>query len=228
MKKVLITGGTKGIGLETAKKFVANNFEVIVCSSSAKNVDENNKLFPEINFFQCDMSDKKSVNDFADTILEKFGSIDILINNVGKFIQGRISDEADGIFEELMFTNLFGTYYLTRKILPKMIEKKEGTIFNIGSTASIKAYPDSGSYCISKHALIGLSKALREEMKEHNIKVISILPGATLTASWDGVELPENRLMPAQDIAQSIFDIYNLSPITVVEEIILRPMLGDL
>jgi len=90
------------------------------------------------------------------------------------------------------------------------------------------AYENGGSYCISKFALLGFSKVLRNELKEFGIKVTSVLPGATLTSSWDGVEIPEERFMPAEDIGDSIWDIYKLSDRTVVEEVVLRPQLGDL
>jgi hypothetical protein len=96
------------------------------------------------------------------------------------------------------------------------------------SIASIKAYPNGGSYAISKFALLGLSKVLREELKPFGIKVTAILPGATKTASWDGVDLPDDRFMMAEDIAETVFAAYSLSSRSVVEEILIRPQLGDI
>ena len=125
-------------------------------------------------------------------------------------------------------TNLYSNYYLTKRVLPSMMARQSGTIFNICSIASLIAYPNSGAYSISKHALHGLSKVLREEMKPYGIRVVSVLPGATLTASWEGVNLPSERFMPAEDIAQVVWDAWSLSPRTVIEEILLRPMLGDI
>jgi NADP-dependent 3-hydroxy acid dehydrogenase YdfG len=106
--------------------------------------------------------------------------------------------------------------------------KKSGYVFNICSTASIKAYPNGGSYCISKFALLGMTKVLREELKEHNVKVTAILPGATLTDSWKGTDVPENRFIKPTDIAETIWNAYLLSKNTVIEEILIRPQLGDL
>ena len=108
------------------------------------------------------------------------------------------------------------------------MEQKRGQIFNIASIAGIKAYANGGSYSISKFALMGFSKNLREELKPFNIKVCAVLPGAVLTDAWGIIDFPEERLMPVEDIAKSIYDIYSLSDRTVVEEIILRPILGDL
>jgi short-subunit dehydrogenase len=96
------------------------------------------------------------------------------------------------------------------------------------STASITAYTNGGSYCVSKFALYGLSKVLREELKPHGVKVTAILPGATYTASWEGVDLPPERFMKAEDVASAISNAYGMSPGAVAEEILIRPQLGDI
>ena len=124
--------------------------------------------------------------------------------------------------------NLYSAYHLTRKIAPSMIDAKKGHIFNMCSVASIKAYPNGGSYSISKFAMLGMSKVLREELKSTGVKVTSVLPGATWSASWAGVDLPEERLMRATDISDSIYGAVQLSASAVIEEIIIRPQLGDL
>jgi NADP-dependent 3-hydroxy acid dehydrogenase YdfG len=125
-------------------------------------------------------------------------------------------------------TNLYSAYHLTRGLIGNMMERQEGHIFNICSTASITAYTNGGSYCISKFAMLGMSKVLREEMKPYHVRVTSILPGATLTDSWAGVEIPAERFMASDDVAQVIWTAYNLPSTTVLEEIVLRPQLGDL
>jgi NADP-dependent 3-hydroxy acid dehydrogenase YdfG len=109
-----------------------------------------------------------------------------------------------------------------------MIERKKGHIFNLCSTASITAYTNGGAYCVSKFALYGMTKVLREELKPHGIRVTAILPGATLTASWEGVDLPPERFIQATDVAKMIWSAYNLSPGAVIEEILMRPQLGDI
>ncbi len=105
---------------------------------------------------------------------------------------------------------------------------KKGHIFNLCSTASHKAYPNGGSYSITKFALLGFSKNLREEMKPHGVKVTSISPGPVLTASWEGFDGPEDRLMEPADVASMLWAAYNLSPQAVIEDILMRPQLGDL
>src|SRR5690606_40899096 len=112
-----------------------------------------------------------------------------------------IHSEQEGALEQMLLANLFSAYRITRALLPGMMARGSGTIINIGSTASITAYPDGGSYCIAKHALHGFSRTLREEMKPHGIRVIPLLPGATLTAAAARTEPPGAPLLPAGDLA---------------------------
>ena len=105
---------------------------------------------------------------------------------------------------------------------------KSGHIFNISSIAGLQAYPNGGSYSISKFAMTGLSKALREELKNAGVKVTNVAPGATYTDSWASANLPESRFIQANDIAKLLFDTYNLSTSAVVEELVIRPILGDI
>ena len=137
-------------------------------------------------------------------------------------------EEADGILEQTIHTNLYSAYYLTKKLVPKMITQKNGFVFNMCSVASLKAYENGGSYSISKFALLGFSKTLREELKPHNIKVTSVMPGATLTDSWNGTDLPESRFSKPEDIAELVYTITQLSAFSVVEDIVIRPQLGDI
>jgi short-subunit dehydrogenase len=96
------------------------------------------------------------------------------------------------------------------------------------STASLQGYPNGGSYCISKFGLLGLSKELREELKPFGIKVISMMPGATFTDSWAGSGLPEDRFISAEDLAELVFTTCTLKSSAVVEEIVIRPLAGDI
>jgi short-subunit dehydrogenase len=109
-----------------------------------------------------------------------------------------------------------------------MMERKQGHIFNICSIASIKAYANGGSYSISKFAMLGFSRNLREEMKPHGIKVTAVCPGATMTASWEGAGIDPQRIMEVNDVAEMVLASSRLSPMAVVEDIIIRPQLGDL
>ena len=233
-KVAVITGGTKGIGRAVIEKFAGEKFDIITCS---RNKDELEKLksdiestYSEVTVYvrQSDLSLKDEVLDLVNFIISKRSHIDVLVNNTGIFLPGEISNEPDGHLETMINTNLYSAYHLTRGILPMMIHKKDGHIFNICSIASIMPYANGGSYSISKYAMLGLTKVLREEMKNHGIRVTAVLPGATLTASWNGVDLPASRFIKSEDVADSVYGAYCLSKNSVVEEILIRPMEGDI
>lgn len=234
MPNIIITGGTKGIGRSLVFKFASKGFNIVTCARNTSDLSDLSQSikenFPGINLFafKCDVSSKSEIINFGKQAIEKLGTIDVLINNAGIFLPGSITEEDDEIFEKQINTNLASAYHLTRIIGPNMIVKKSGYIFNICSTASITAYTNGGSYCISKFGLLGFSKVLREEMKEHNIRVSSVLPGATKTASWEGSDLPDDRFINPDDIASLIFNFYKTSKSLNIEEILIRPMKGDI
>ncbi|WP_026750458.1 MULTISPECIES: SDR family oxidoreductase [unclassified Sediminibacterium] len=230
---IIVTGASKGIGRAIAEKFAAEGNTILICSRGEKSlydaVNELQTKFPGsvIKGKACDMANKQSVLEFAAWCLQQ-GTPDILVNNAGQFVPGSIHDEADGILEQMIETNLYSAYHLTRAILPAMIQHASGHIFNICSIASLHAYANGGSYSISKFALLGFSKNLREELKPKGIKVTAVMPGATLSASWDGFDIDPKRIMEVNDVAEMIYAASKLSPMAVIEDIVMRPQLGDL
>jgi short-subunit dehydrogenase len=234
MPNVVITGASKGIGKAIAEIFVRNGANLCVCARNEAPLKQLsahlNELNPDAKVYSrsTDVSVKSETLAFAEFVKQHFSSIDVLVNNAGVFLGGQLHTEPNGQMETIMNTNFFSAYHLTRALLPVMQAQRSGTIFNICSIASTMAYPHGGAYSVSKFALHGFSKSLREEMKPHHIRVCAVLPGATLTHSWEGVDLPENRFIPAEDVAKMIYNVYSLSPQTVVEDIVLRPQLGDL
>jgi short-subunit dehydrogenase len=168
------------------------------------------------------------VEQFASFVMSLNRKIDILVNNAGYFIPGQIHNEPEGTLESMITIHVYSAYYLTRQLIGNMLGHTDGYIFNMCSIASIMAYPNGGSYSVAKFALYGMTKVLREEMKPHGIRVTAILPGATLTASWEGVDLPAERFMRPEDVATAVYGAYSMSRQSVVEEIIIRPQLGDL
>lgn len=233
-KLIVVTGGTKGIGRAVIEKFAGHHFDVVTCARHKEELEnlrqEVEERFDGCRVFihQADMAVKEAVNSFCDFVSGLKRPVDVLVNNTGYFIPGEISTEPEGTLERMINTNLYSAYYTTRGIVPAMKENRSGHIFNICSIASIKAYPNGGSYAISKFALLGFSTCLREELKAHHIRVTAVMPGATLTASWEGVNLPEERFMRSEDVADTIHAAYQLSDRSVVEEIIIRPQLGDI
>lgn len=232
--KVVITGISKGIGRAIAELLFANGADIFGCSRGQEGLDqlkadlEASSCQGAIYLHTCDMSQKSEVLDFAVKVNQQWNHVDVLINNAGVFLPGQLATEAEGTLETMINTNLYSAYHLTRALLPGMTEQGSGHIFNMCSVASLFAYPNGGSYSISKFALLGFSKVLREELKSSGVKVTSILPGATWSNSWAGVDLPDSRLMQAKDIAIAVWQAMQMSPSAVVEEILIRPQLGDL
>ncbi len=231
---VVITGASKGIGKASATGFAAMGANLFLCARNE--VDLYNTVaglqleYPvsTINAQPADMSKKDAVQKFGQWVLSKASTIDVLVNNAGQFMPGSINDEADGLLEQMMEINVYSAYHLTRTLLPTMMAAKKGHIFNLCSIASLQAYPNGGSYSISKFALAGFSKNLREELKSYNIKVTAVYPGAVMTASWGDFDNRKQRIMEADDIAAMIIAATKLTVQAVVEDIIIRPQLGDL
>ena len=173
-----------------------------------------------------DLSKKEEAIACGNWCLQK-GTPGILVNNAGNFLPGNVYNEEDGLLENQIQTNLYSAYHLTRILLPKMMEAKSGHIFNMCSIASIDAYPNGGSYSLSKWALLGFTKNLRVELMQYNIKVTAVIPGAVYTDSWKDFVNPE-RIMQPEDISTMVYAASMLSPQACVEEILFRPQLGDL
>ena len=230
---VLISGGSRGIGKAIAKAFAAQGAHVILLATNESNLvnakDELISSHPsaKIETIVADLSSKKACQSVVNTLVS-LEVIDIIINNAGTFVPGSILDEKEGTLEHLIETNLYSAYYLTRGLIHKLKKSAKGHIFNMCSVASIMPYDNGGSYSISKYALLGFSKCLREELKSDKIKVSSIMPGATYTDSWKESGIPEDRFMKAEDLADLIVQTYALSKNTLVEELIIRPILGDI
>ncbi len=231
---IIITGSSKGFGKAIAEKFSLPNDTLYLCARSESTlkqaVDELRKNFPNTQYkYKCaDLSIPKEAIAWGEWVLSQTNHIDILVNNAGRFIPGAIHNESENVLIDMMQTNVYSAYHLTRTILPSMMETKAGHIFNICSIAALQAYPNGGSYSISKHALLGFSKNLREELKPYNIKVTAVCPGAAYTDSWAASGVKRERIMEANDIAEMIYAASKLSPQAVVEDIIMRPQLGDL
>jgi short-subunit dehydrogenase len=236
---IVITGASRGIGKAVATKFAEGGDHLYLCARNEatlqQTINELQKQFPAstIKGLAKDLSIKAEAESFGQWLLDQNIRIDVLVNNAGTYLPGGIHHESEGVLEKMMDINLYSAYHLTRKLLPTIVNQEtmngaRGHIFNLCSIASQQAYPNGGAYGISKYAVYGFSKNLREEMKTHFVKVTAILPGAVLTDSWGDFDNSQHRIMEADDIAKMIFTSAQLSPGACVEEIVIRPQLGDL
>ncbi len=230
---VVITGAGKGIGKATAEKFAEAGNNLFICARNEKELSETAKELEakyncKVFYFAADLSIKTSAQEFGKWVLQQTNQVDILINNAGQFIPGSIYNEEDGLLEKMININLYAAYHVTRTLLAAMMDRKQGHIFNMCSIAALKSYDNGGSYSISKFALMGFSKNLREELKPYNIKVTAVYPGAVYTSSWFSSGVAKSRIMESADIATMIFASSALSPQACVEDIVIRPLPGDL
>lgn len=235
-KLIVVTGGSKGIGRAVVARFLRQGFPVATCARSADDLAAlTTELTADVpgavlHTLAADLSLTDDCARFAAFVLALGLPVEVLVNNAGAFVPGRLQDEpTDGSqLRHMLAVNLLSAYDVTLPLLIGFIARGRGHIFTICSTASITAYPNGGSYGIAKHALLGFTRNLREELKTSGVRVTAVLPGPTLTASWAGVNLPAERFVQADDVAEAVFSAYNLSPHAVVEELLIRPQLGDL
>jgi short-subunit dehydrogenase len=234
MKNALITGATKGIGRAIAFAFAKQGLNLAICSRRDKDLTEMQQqllhLNPNIKVFTqvADCSIKQQVNDFARAAEQQLGFIHVLVNNVGVFEYSSILDDDHDALTRQMNTNVMPAYELYRYFGKTMMAARDGYIFNICSIASIAPTTNAGTYGVTKAALYSLSNIMRLEMQEHNVKVTAILPGSTLTESWAGTDLSPDRFVSAQDVASAIISCYNMSSGANVDEVVIKPVLGQL
>lgn len=232
-KLAVVTGGTRGIGRAVIERFAKGGFDIVTSARTRSALesmkDQLQKNYNvKVDVLSADLSQASQVKEFGQFVTGLHRPVDVLVNNAGFFTPGSIITEVDGALEQMIQANLYSAYHLTRCLVPAMKERRSGHIFNMCSIASTKAYPNGGSYAISKHALLGFSRVLREELKQYDIRVTAVMPGATKTDSWAGVDLPDSRFMKTEDVAEAIFAAHALSVNSVVEEMIIRPQLGDI
>ena len=230
----VITGASRGIGKAVARVFALHGYNLLLTSRNEhhllRTIDELKTAYPNVSVEgqAFDLGNKRAAQLFGEWVVSQADTVDVLVNNAGTFIQGNVSDEPDGALETMIEVNLYSAYHTTRTVLPKMKAARSGHIFTICSVASLAAYSNGGAYSISKYALLGFTKNLRKELQSHGIKVTAVIPGAVYTDSWKSSGVAEERLMEAEDIAKSIYAATQLSPQAVVEELLIRPQLGDL
>ncbi len=227
MRTLLITGNTRGIGYHIARRF-SSAYQIIGCGSNPQLVARLREEHPSWDTQVRDLSRPEEVKAFGRYVLERYEDVDILVNNVGAFEQSNLLDEPDQTYERMLRLNLDSAYYLTKAIAPIMIKRRAGLIVQMASVASLKAYPQGGSYGIAKAALLAFSRNLREVLKPHGVAVTTFLLGPTWTDSWTGTPYPEERFIRAESVAELLWTIAHLPPGSVVEEVLMRPILGDI
>ncbi|MCX6168542.1 MAG: SDR family NAD(P)-dependent oxidoreductase [Ignavibacteriales bacterium] len=232
-KAVWITGSSSGIGRALSIEFAKNGVFVLGTARRKSLLDELKSSLGEFseNFegHQLNHSSFDSLIEFHNEISSKF-QIDCLINNAGTTSFKNAVDDSIEEIEKIIQVNLLGSIYAIKTVLPEMIDKKSGTIINILSVVTRKIFIASSAYSASKAGLYAYTNVLREEVRDQNIRVINVSPGATATNIWPEGTLKKysDRMMSVENIANLIFRIYSEKSNMVIEELIIRPIKGDL
>lgn len=232
---ILITGASQGIGAAIAPVFASGirGVRLALVARQEKNLRTVARACTKLGegvsaeIFVCDVSDERAVAQMSAAVNKRFGAVDVLINNAGKFTGAPFVETTVAAFDHMVSANLRSAFLVSRAFVPAMIKRGRGDVFFMSSIAGLEAYPNGAGYCAAKFGVTGLAKVLRTETKGTGVRVCCVHPGATVSPSWAGSGIAPQRLMPARDIAQAFFNIYQLSRRTVVEEIVLRPQAGD-
>jgi NAD(P)-dependent dehydrogenase (short-subunit alcohol dehydrogenase family) len=228
----VVTGASQGIGRAIAEAFAERDSAQVALVARTRSKLESvaeacRGRGGEALVVPTDVTDDAAVAEMADTVTGRWDVPDVLVNNAGLFTYAPLDDLTLEGFREQIDVNLTGSFAVTQAFLPAMRARGAGHLFYMASVASITAYPGNAGYCAAKHGVRGLARVVREETKDEGLRVTTVIPGATHTPTWEGVDLPEERFMPPEDVAQSVVDAYHLSDRTVLEELLLRPQEGD-
>ncbi len=228
----VVTGASSGLGRAIAEKLAERGTHVVLSSRNESRLEKTARHIRErggeCTVIPTDITSESSVHQMVEKA-EKLGEVDILVNNAGLGLFSRFAEHSTEIWDQQMSVNLRGAFLVTRGFLPGMQKRKKGTVVFINSVAGKWGYPFSAAYVASKFGLRGLAESLRNEVRQDNIKVISVHPGAIDSPFWDAVkaEFPREEMITTDEVAESVVQAVTIPGIAVVEELVIRRVQGD-
>ncbi len=226
----LVTGATKGIGEAIALKLAKENYDVIIYGRNLQRLEALQEKLKNLGSntlsFGGDVADHEFVNNSVKEILLKYNKIDALINNAGIAHFELFVDSTLEQFKEQIETNLVGIYNFCKAVINNMIAEKKGTIINISSLAGKVGFSHGTMYAATKHAVMGFSRSLMQEVRKYDVRVVSICPGSVVTDMiMDSPIHPEEKqeLLQPQDIAEIVYTTLRLPTRALISEIEIRP-----
>lgn len=229
----LITGATKGMGLAIAEKLAEYGCNLLLSARNGETLETLKLRLEEshpgitVQHFACDFADNDQLTELISWIEQRVPQLNILVNNVGIFRPVSLLNESDEDFDLQMHINYHTPHRLSRSVARNMCRNGRGHIFNISSIASREPVSSAGTYTVTKYAVRGLTQVLRDEVRPHGVKVTEIIPGSTLTSSWEDTTVPADQFILPTDIAIAIVTCLQLSAGAHVDEIVIKPQYGN-
>ena len=224
-KVAVVTGAGRGIGRAIALELAAAGARLALAARSRSELEETARAIgANASVFPTDVRDKERVHTLLGQTASALGPIDILVNAAGLGIFGPVADFNDDDFATLIETNLRGTFFTCRYVLPSMIERKTGHIINIASIAGKVGSANRAVYCASKFGVVGFTEALAEEVRQHGIRASVICPGSTATSfAGDKAGKSREKMLRPEDVAYAVRMLVMQEPNSFISEIIMRP-----
>ena len=226
----IVTGASSGIGMAVARLLFSEGCSVAVVGrngdrlkSAVKGIASDRYLIVE-----CDVRDDVAVSAMAASVEQVWGRVDILINSAGLFQTAPLAETTNALWDDMWQTNVNGTFYPTRAVVPGMLKRGTGTIVVMSSVAAHRAYSGNAAYSASKYAVTGFARALSSEVRRKGVRVINVMPGPVNTPIWGEKDTPMARdeMLTAQEVAQATINAMTVSSTQVIEDVLLLPQRG--
>ncbi|HPG41178.1 MAG TPA: SDR family oxidoreductase [bacterium] len=231
-KIIWITGSGRGIGKAAALALAECGARVVLCARSSGEINETateiHTIGGQVLAIPCNVSDQNQVDALVNRVKQQWGPVDILINNAGVAAFKKIVNTTVQDWDAMLDSNLKAAFLCSQAVLPDMLEKGAGHIINVVSVAGKQPYYNCGAYCASKYGLLGFTEVLRMETRKHGIMVTAFLPGATDTTLWGSANVDRTKMMTTAQVAQGLVNICASEPGCMTEQVIMRPIGGDL
>ncbi|HEY9166509.1 MAG TPA: SDR family NAD(P)-dependent oxidoreductase [Candidatus Kryptonia bacterium] len=225
-KIAIVTGGSRGIGKFIAKRLAREGVSIVIAGRTPADLKVTQEEIAgdggRVIAVQTDVSNEKSVHRLLSKTLTEFGTIDILINNAGQFLEKPITEMSVEEWSNVIGTNLTGPFLLSRAVLPEMKEKMDGTIVMLSSTSGKRAMANSAAYAASKFGIEGFSEALVREVRDYNIRVIVVTPSSVDSSERESRQIlkgGKGARLRAEDVAEIVVDTIKLPPRALVREV---------
>lgn len=230
----LITGASRGIGEAIARRFAAERARLCLVARSADRLEALARELARHGeapvVAPADVADEAQVKGAVLRALEAFGRIDILVNNAGIVRFAHVGSTSTELWDEVIGSNLRGTFLLCKYVVPHMLSRGRGDIVNMASIAAHQGFDASTAYCAAKHGVLGFSRALAQEVRTRGLRVITVSPGSVDTPMWDGMSWspPREKMLRAEEVAEAVLAALTISEGSTVDEILLMPREGVL